>query len=74
MGALTGPNPVDRGKLGSKYHLLVDGRAIPLAVALSAANTDDSLLLEPLVDAIPGRVAGPAGRAGARPDCTPIGL
>ena len=26
-GALTGPNPTDRGKPGSKYHLLVDRRA-----------------------------------------------
>ena len=72
MGALTGPNPVDRGKLGSKYHLLVDGRGIPLAVALSAANTHDSLLLEPLVDAIPA-IIGPRGRPG-RPRRRPARL
>ena len=30
-GCLTGPNPTDRGKPGSKYHLLVDRRGIPLA-------------------------------------------
>jgi hypothetical protein len=29
QGCLTGPNPTDRGKLGSKYHLLVDRRGIP---------------------------------------------
>jgi IS5 family transposase len=33
-GELTGPNPVDRGKAGSKYHLVIDGRGIPLAVGL----------------------------------------
>ena len=45
-GCLTGPNPTDRGKPGSKYHLLVDRGGIPLTVCLSAANTHDSMLLE----------------------------
>ena len=54
---------MDRGKLGSKYHLLVDGRGIPLAVALSAANTHDSVLLEQAVDAVPA-ILGPRGRPG----------
>jgi hypothetical protein len=74
MGELTGPNPVDRGKPGSKYHRLIDGRGIPLAVGLSAANTHDSLLLEQLVDAVPavlGPRGDPAGPAGAQPSCTP---
>ena len=31
-------NPTDRGKLGSKRHILVDAGGIPLAVLLSAAN------------------------------------
>ena len=69
---MTGANPVDRGKLGSKYHLLIDGRGIPLAVALSAANTHDSLLLEQLVDAVPP-VKGPRGRPG-RPRRRPAKL
>jgi transposase len=69
---LTGPNPVDRGKPGSKYHLLVDRRGIPLAVDLSAANTHDSLLLEAMVDAIPA-VKGPRGRPG-RPRRRPAKL
>jgi transposase len=62
-GELTGPNPTDRGKPGSKYHLLVDRSGIPLAVALSAANIHDSMLLEAVVDAIPA-VKGPRGRPG----------
>ena len=50
---MTGPNPVDRGKPGSKIHLLTDQTGLPLAVAVSAANTHDSNGLKPLVKAIP---------------------
>jgi Transposase DDE domain len=69
---LTGPNPTDRGKPGSKYHLLVDRHGVPLAVGLAAANTHDSLLLEPVVDAVPA-VKGPRGRSG-RPRKRPAKL
>jgi IS5 family transposase len=61
---------VDRGKLGSKYHLVVDCQGIPLAVQLSAANAHDSTYLERTVDAIPP-IFGPRGRPGRprfRPD------
>src|SRR3712207_3429669 len=44
-GEETGRNPVDRGKRGSKYLLVVDRSGIPLAVGLSAANVHDSKLL-----------------------------
>ncbi|QWF76979.1 IS5 family transposase IS1647 [Amycolatopsis sp. CA-230715] len=50
---MTGPNPVDRGKAGSKIHVLSDRAGLPLAVAVSAANTNDSYTLKPLVMAIP---------------------
>ncbi|MFQ6850418.1 IS5 family transposase [Streptomyces sp. 35M1] len=52
-GALTGPNPVDPGKKGSKLHVLSEARGIPLAVAVSAANTHDSQALKPLIRGIP---------------------
>jgi transposase len=52
-GALTGPNPVDRGKKGSKIHLLTERTGLPLAIGISAANTHDSQGLEPLVRGIP---------------------
>ncbi len=54
-GSLTGPgpSPVDRGKPGSKIHALSDRAGLPLAVAVSAANTNDSYALKPLVMAIP---------------------
>lgn len=38
---LTGPNPTDRGKLGTKRHLLTDKNGIPLSVVITAANTHD---------------------------------
>ncbi|MEV8476162.1 transposase, partial [Streptomyces sp. NPDC051173] len=52
-GSLTGPNPVDRGKKGSKLHVLSEAQGIPLAVAVSGANMHDSLALKPLVRGIP---------------------
>jgi transposase len=50
---MTGPNPVDRGKSGSKIHVLSDRAGLPLSVAVSAANTNDAAALKPLVMAIP---------------------
>ncbi|MFP1628123.1 IS5 family transposase [Streptomyces sp. 5K101] len=52
-GSLTGRNPVDRGKKGSKLHVLSEAQGIPLAVAVSAANTHDIHALKPLVRGIP---------------------
>jgi len=39
---MTGPNPTDRGKLGTKrHHVLIDGQGIPLSVVvITAANTN----------------------------------
>ena len=52
-GSLTGPSPVDRGKRGSKIHVLSDANGIPLVVDVSGANAHDSTLLLPIVAAIP---------------------
>jgi transposase len=38
---MTGPNPTDRGKLGTKRHVLTDGQGIPLSVVITSANTHD---------------------------------
>jgi transposase len=73
-GEHTGPNPTDRGKRGSKYHVLVDQPGIPLAVQLTAANVYDSKLLESLVDAVLRSVAQsarPDAPASARSSCMP---
>ncbi|MFD8927503.1 IS5 family transposase [Streptomyces mirabilis] len=52
-GQLTGPNPTDRGKKGSKIHLIVDRQGLPLSIGISAANLHDSQALIPLVRGIP---------------------
>lgn len=49
-GGGTGPNPTDRGKLGHKWSILVDGNGIPYGMALAGANRNDSVLLEPTLD------------------------
>ncbi|MFJ7297235.1 IS5 family transposase [Streptomyces collinus] len=49
-GGLTGPGPVDRGKPGSKMHILSDANGLPLLVGVSAANTHDSEALKPMVE------------------------
>ena len=52
-GSLTGPNPTDRGKKGSKLHVLSDAEGMPLVVGVSAANVHDSQALQPLIAAVP---------------------
>ncbi|MFF5443231.1 IS5 family transposase [Streptomyces achromogenes] len=52
-GQLTGPNPTDRGKRGSKIHLIVDRRGLPLPIGISAADLHGSQALIPLVRGIP---------------------
>ncbi|EFL37297.1 IS4 family transposase [Streptomyces griseoflavus Tu4000] len=52
-GDLTGPNPVDRGKYGSKIHLITERTGLPLSVGISGANLHDSQALIPLVKGIP---------------------
>jgi hypothetical protein len=55
-GKRTGPNPPDKGKQGSKRHVVSDGRGVPLAVTLAvkhtAANIHVSKVLEETVDTI----------------------
>lgn len=51
--AKTGPNPVDRARPGSKYHILVDANGAPVSVILRGANRNDVAPLLPRVDAIP---------------------
>ena len=62
----TGPNPTDRGKPGSKRHVLVDASGIPLALALSAGERPRQQLLEPVLDAVPP-IRQCAGRPRKRP-------
>lgn len=66
-GAKTGPNPTDRGKTGSKRHLITDGQGTPLAIEQTAANLHDSEMAIPLVDAVP-LIKTPKGGRRKRPD------
>ena len=69
-GELTGPNPTDRGKLGTKYHLLVTADGLPLAVAITGANRHDSMLVEPILDSL----SPVKGRGRGRPRRRPVKL
>ncbi|WP_420807380.1 IS5 family transposase [Burkholderia plantarii] len=51
---------------GSKRHIIVDARGIPLAVTITGANRHDSMAFESTLDAIPA-VAGLTGQPRKRP-------
>ncbi|TYC19043.1 transposase [Micromonospora sp. MP36] len=55
------PNPVERGKPGSKIHVVCDRAGPLLAVTVTAANVHDSQLLLPMLDIVPA-IRTPAGR------------
>src|SRR3954470_5253026 len=66
-GELTGSNPTDRGKAGTKYHLVVATDGTPLGAVPSAANVHDTRLFPHLlrlaqaVGAAIGRLYADAG-------------
>jgi transposase len=47
-GDLVGPNPTDRAKMGTKYHVAVKGCGTPVACTATAANVADTVLFERL--------------------------
>lgn len=51
-GEETGKNPTDRGKRGSKIHLLVDEKGVPLALHVTAANEHDKWSADDLIVSI----------------------
>ncbi|MFE9055794.1 IS5 family transposase [Streptomyces mutabilis] len=65
-GKHVGPSPVDRGRPGSKHHVLVDRRGTPLVVSLTGGNRHDVTQLLPLLDAVP-RIRGMRGRPRSKP-------
>jgi transposase len=48
-GELIGPNPTDRGKAGTKYHVVASTDGLPLAAVPSAANVHDTRLFPHLL-------------------------
>ena len=49
---MTGHNPTDRSKLGSKRHILTDKNGIPLSTFITSANTHDATVAIETVDSI----------------------
>ena len=47
---MTGSNPTDRSKLGTKRHILTDAKGIPLSVVISSASTHDIKLVTDVMD------------------------
>jgi len=65
-GEAIGPNPTDRGKNGTKHHLMTDSNGIPLSILMGPANQHDSMPFEKILDAVPGIRKG-RGRPRRRP-------
>jgi putative transposase len=64
-GEATGKSPVDRGKLGTKRHVLTDQRGAPIGLKVTGANRHDSQALRATLESIP--VKRPAqGAAGGQ--------
>jgi putative transposase len=51
-GKKTGKNPTDRGKVGTKKSLVVDGDGGPLGVVIAGANVVEQKLLKETIEAI----------------------
>jgi hypothetical protein len=47
---MTGYNPTDRSKLGTKRHILTDKDGIPISVVITSANTHDVKVVIDVVD------------------------
>ena len=51
-GDFVGKNPTDRGKLGVKRSLLVEGNGIPIGVAVEGANRNDFKMARETIEGI----------------------
>jgi len=47
---MTGNNPTDRSKLGTKRHLLTDKNGIPLSTVITSASTHDIKAVADVID------------------------
>ena len=47
---MTGNNPTDRSKLGTKRHILTDKKGIPLSIVISSASTHDIKAVTDVID------------------------
>jgi transposase len=67
-GDLSGPSPVDRGKPGRKYSVLVDENGVMLGILISGGNVSDQQQLLPLVIIEFPHVTGKPGRPREKPE------
>ena len=63
-----GNNPTDRGKLGTKRHILTGKKGIPLSAVISSASNHDIKLVTKVVDSIviEGPPSSPKQKTGRR--------
>lgn len=66
-GDKTGPTPTDRGRKGTRDHLLTDGKGVPLSTHATAANVNEVTQFKALVAAVPA-VAGKPGAPRRKPE------
>src|SRR5262250_2834538 len=66
-GEDTGPNPTDRGKSGSKHHVLTDAQGIPLNATVTAANVNEVTQVFQVLTGMPP-VGGKPGPAREKPE------
>jgi transposase len=50
---MTGPNPTDRGKSGTKRSTHTEGRGVPIGLAVAGANRNDMKLVQETLESIP---------------------
>jgi len=54
-GKKSGPNPIDRGKGGTRRSLLTDGKGVPLAIEAAEANRYGMKLVGPTLNKLIGK-------------------
>ncbi len=52
-GESVGANPTDRGKGGTKRHIITEAHGLPIALTVTGANVHDKKQVEPLLDSMP---------------------
>jgi putative transposase len=62
VGKKTGKNPTDRGKIGVKRSVQIDGRGVPIGAAVAGANVHDQKLVKDTLNSIPVKRPKPTQR------------
>ena len=62
MGKKIGPNPTDRGKLGTKRSVLTEASGIPIGLAVDGANRNDFKMARETITSIPIKRPRPSAK------------